>query len=750
MLPPGLSKRSDVRYALANGGEAPQAPAQQALIRLLQRRGPLRGKQIDQALPRSNWRPAAAALLRRGCLAREYVLDPPSVRPKHVRLAQLTDKGADYLASATEATRLARLTVERTRRLLAVLRYVREEGGPVEFSWIYASTRAALPDLKALAEHGLLALHEAETIRDPLADMDFVPAEPPELTEDQRGVWEKMEHGLGARDDGAQPLTPNPYLLHGVTCSGKTEIYLRAVERVLARGGQAIVLVPEIALTPQTIRRFASRFPGQVAVWHSRLSEGERYDAWRRARAGALGVLVGARSALFAPLPRLGLIVLDEEHDEAYKQDASAPAPVAYHTREAAVEYARRLGAVCLLGSATPDVASYQRAERGQYTLLKLPQRILGHGRRIADQARRLGVAAPVYRPANGGSEALTIDPPAVSVVDMRQELRAGNTSIFSRALETALEDALARGEQAILFLNRRGRSTYVFCRDCGHVLACPRCATPLAYHADVGQLICHHCNYRRASPPKCPRCGSPRIRHFGAGTQKVEAAVHDRFPEARTLRWDADTTRAKGAHDLILQQFAGRQAEVLIGTQMIAKGLDLPMVTLVGVISADTGLALPDYRAAERTFQVLTQVVGRAGRGLLGGRAILQTYRPDHYAIQAAAAQDFSLFYRKELAHRREFGYPPYGRLVRLTRRSAFADRLEAEARGLAEELRQRIARAERSATTLVGPAPCFFDRLAGEHRWQIILRGPDPASLLRGNLPRGWRIEVDPLSTL
>jgi primosomal protein N' (replication factor Y) len=281
-------------------------------------------------------------------------------------------------------------------------------------------------------------------------------------------------------------------------------------------------------------------------------------------------------------------------------------------------------------------------------------------------------------------------------------------------------------------------------------VLRCSRCDTPLAYHSDTAQLVCHRCNYRRRPPRVCPNCGLTRIRHFGAGTQKVEAAVAEAFPGARILRWDADTTRRKGAHDLILQQFAGRQADVLIGTQMIAKGLDLPLVTLVGVVSADTGLALPDYRAAERTFQVLAQVVGRAGRGLRGGRAIVQTYHPEHYAIQAAAAHDFAGFYDKEIASRREFGYPPFARLVRLTYRSPQVEQAEAQAAALARQLRRRIEQEERSATTLIGPAPCFFDRVAGEHRWQIILRGPDPASLVRGNLPAGWRVEVDPLSTL
>jgi primosomal protein N' (replication factor Y) len=361
-----------------------------------------------------------------------------------------------------------------------------------------------------------------------------------------------------------------------------------------------------------------------------------------------------------------------------------------------------------------------------------------------------LCVQRPADRQLPAPAKPLDADQPDVQILDMRQELRAGNSSMFSRGLRGALAEALERGEQAILFLNRRGRSTYIFCRDCGYVLACPNCDTPLTLHADEDELVCHRCNYRRKPPKTCPQCRGQRIRQFGAGTQKVEAAVAEAFPRARIVRWDADTTRTKGAHDLILAQFADRQADVLVGTQMIAKGLDLPLVTLVGVVSADTGLALPDFRSAERTFQVLTQVVGRAGRGLLGGRAFVQTYHPEHYAIRAAAAHDFAAFYRDELGYRREYGYPPFGRLVRLIFRSANADVAANETSAMAARLRRRIAAEERAATTVIGPAPCFIEKVGGEFRWQIILRGPAPASLVDTALPPGWRAEVDPLSTL
>jgi len=628
---------------------------------------------------------------------------------------------------------------------------------------VYAETGCNLQDLKDLAEMGLVELGEAEVWRDSLAGRaeEFVPTEPPTLTPDQNQVWEEIRQRIerierieGPSVKSAQSVD-HTFLLHGVTGSGKTEIYLRALGETLARGRRGIVLVPEIALTPQTVQRFAARFPGRVAVWHSQLGAGERYDTWRRARSGLVDVVIGARSALFAPLPNLGLIVLDEEHDEAYKQDP--PFTVPYHARDTAVEYAKRLGAVCLLGSATPDVVSFHRAKQGGYRLLALPQRILGHTRRIQELAQKYHVE-PHYRPVS--AETQTMDLPPVDVVDMRQELRAGNTSIFSRRLQSALGEVLARREQAILFLNRRGAATFVFCRDCGEALKCSRCEMPLTYHkprADSesaggaeGQLICHHCNNRRGVPKRCPNCGSQRIRYFGAGTQKLEEAVREQFAQARTLRWDYDVTRFKGAHDLILQQFTNQQADVLIGTQMIAKGLDLPLVTLVGVISADVGLGLPDYRAAERTFQVLTQVAGRAGRSLLGGRVILQTYQPEHYAIQSASRHDYAGFFARELRYRKELGYPPFRRVMRLVYRHTHAESAEAEANRVAGQLLAHLREEKPIGTDVVGPAPCFFGKIAGEYRWQIVVRSPDPAALVRGKILKGWYVDIDPVSTL
>jgi primosomal protein N' (replication factor Y) len=779
MLPPGLSKRADALYTLTEGEPAAVAPGQKALFDLLQARGPLRGRQIDRALPRTRWRTAADGLERRGLLSRQSVLEPPTARAKHIHTARLSASLAQVAAARPGLSQSA----AKAARLAAVLDFLADEFDPVDVSWVYAQTGSSLQDLKDLAAMGLLELGEAEIWRDSLAGKEFVPFDPPDLTPDQQRAWESLasliaesqtpsvsktpgvfpsasdaQLSITAAPSPPLPISPAPLpvLLHGVTGSGKTEIYLRALASTLAQGRRALVLVPEIALTPQTVRRFAARFPGRVAVWHSELGGGERYDTWRRARLGLVDVVIGARSALFAPLPNIGLIVLDEEHDDAYKQDP--PFGVPYHAREAAVEYARRLGAVCVLGSATPDIVSYHQARQGRYHLLELPQRIMGHARRLREQAERLHVTSRYHPLDDASPEAQMMDLPPVEVVDLRQELRAGNTSIFSRRLQTALGEVVGRGEQAILFLNRRGTATFVFCRDCGQALKCDNCDMPLTYHmgAEDGngpaapRLVCHHCNFRREQPQRCPNCGSRRIKYFGSGTERVEETVLALLPGVRTLRWDRDVTRFKGAHELILQQFSTHQADVLIGTQMIAKGLDLPLVTLVGVVSADVGLALPDYRASERTFQVLTQVAGRAGRGLLGGRVILQTYNPEHYAIQAASTHDYAAFFARELRYRKELGYPPFRRVLRMVYRHADNARAEAEARQVLRQLQERLKADHLSATDFVGPAPCFFGKIAGENRWQILVRSPDPAGLLRGLSFKGWHVDVDPVNTL
>lgn len=784
MLPVGLAQVADISYQAAGRSSAsgPQqlTDLQRRLLDLLFRRGPLLGRQLDRALPRVNWRSAMRALLRRGLVTSQPVLQPPVVRPKTVRTASLAIPPE---AVEEQHGALGRQGTKTYNRRRAILRCLAQEASAMEVTWVYAATGGSAADLRYLADRGLVRLGERQAWRDPLAGSDTVPREPPPLIREQQAAWEAIRAAISADFDRlsqrwsvVEPVDApvgEPFLLHGVTGSGKTEIYLRAAAEVLRLGRSALVLVPEIALTPQTVRRFQARFPGLVGLVHSGLSPGERYDTWRRARRGELRVIVGPRSALFTPLPDLGLIVVDECHDDSYYQSESPPY---YHAREVAVAYARLTGAVCLLGSATPDLESRYRADRGSWRYLRLPDRILAHRQVLDEQIKALPVerTRTHYRPLEHLAE--TTDLPLVRVIDMRQELKRGNRSIFSRSLQTGLARVLEAGQQAILFLNRRGSATYVFCRDCGESLRCPRCGTPLTYHnpprsprsltragppglkkgksgreAETTGLTCHHCGYRRGMPATCPSCGSAAIRQFGTGTERVESEIQELFPGARTLRWDYDTTRHKGAHELILDHFLAHRADILIGTQMLAKGLDLPLVTLVGVVLADVGLNLPDFHAAERVFQVLTQVAGRAGRSPLGGEVILQTYQPDHYVIRAAAGHDYQAFYTRELGYRRELGYPPFNQLVRLETRQTGEAKARVAAETLASQLREWIQGEGRQETTrLIGPVPCFFGRLGGLHRWQVILLGPDPAGLLRGRPLEGWRVEVNPPSLL
>ena len=426
-----------------------------------------------------------------------------------------------------------------------------------------------------------------------------------------------------------QPL-PRPVLLCGVTGSGKTQVYMKLIEQVLKQGKQAIVLIPEIALTYQTVRRFYGRFGEKVSVLNSRLSQGERYDQFCRAKRGEIQIMVGPRSALFTPFSRLGLIVMDEEHEPTYKSENSPR----YHARETAIKRAQMEGAKIVLGSATPSIEAYSCAASGEYNLVKLEARF--------------------------GERPL----PQVSIVDLREELKAGNRSVLSRELKQALGECLEKGEQAMLFLNRRGYAGFVSCRSCGHVIKCPHCDVSLSQHNN-GKLICHYCGYEIPNPDKCPECGSPYIGGFKAGTQQVEQVIRKVFPESRVLRMDYDTTRQKGSYEKILASFSAHEADILIGTQMIVKGHDFPDVTLVGVIAADLSLNESDYRCGERTFQLLTQAVGRSGRGRKQGRAIIQTYHPEHYSIQAAAVQDYEAFYQEEMSYRLLLDYPPAAHMM-------------------------------------------------------------------------------------
>jgi primosomal protein N' (replication factor Y) len=498
--------------------------------------------------------------------------------------------------------------------------------------------------------------------------------------------------------DALQTAEPGAcVLLEGVTGSGKTEVYLRAIEEVVRAGGSAIVLVPEISLTPQTVGRFRSRFGDLVAVLHSRLSAGERYDQWDKVRAGDARVIVGPRSALFCPAHDLRLVVIDEEHDASYKQ-GSAPR---YHARDVARRLCGTTGAVLALGSATPSFEARWASDASTIQRVMLPERVAG------------GVM------------------PAVQIVDMAEEFREGHRSMFSRPLTQGLLDIAARGAKAVLLINRRGFASFVLCRECGYVPRCDNCSVALTYH-EVGQrLVCHHCGATRALPTRCPTCSSPYLRQFGTGTQRVESELAALVPGLPVVRMDADTTGGKGGHERRLAEFESRKSGVLLGTQMVAKGLDYPEVELVGVVNADTTLHMPDFRAGERTFQLLEQVAGRAGRGAAGGRVVIQTYWPDHPAIQAVAVHDPEAFYRGELPMRRELGYPPCGRLARVV----LTGRVNEAVRESAGSVAKALTASAPAGVTVLGPSPAALARVKESFRWHVLIKAPaghDVSSLL------------------
>lgn len=533
--------------------------------------------------------------------------------------------------------------------------------------------------LKALIEKGAAVEQYTEVYREPDAPQLKDVAIPKHLTDEQTIALDLISTSLNSGQS-------ETFLLHGVTGSGKTEVYLRAIHEVLEKGQEAIVLVPEISLTPQMTARFKERFGPLVAVMHSALSAGEKYDEWRKIQRGEVKVVVGARSAIFAPFKNIGIIILDEEHESTYKQEDTPR----YHARDVAIKRAGFYGCPVLLGSATPSLESYARASKGVYTLLTLKNR-----------ARNQQL-------------------PHVNVVDMREELQSGNRSMFSVDLADGIRQRIAAKEQVILFLNRRGFSSFVLCRDCGTTVECPNCDISLTYHRAHERLKCHYCGHDEIVPLTCPQCDSDHIRFFGTGTQKVQEEIANIFPEARVLRMDVDTTRQKGSHERLLKQFSEGQADILLGTQMIAKGLDFPNITLVGVLAADTTLHLADFRAAEKTFQLMTQVSGRAGRHELPGEVFIQTYSPEHYAIDLAREQHYEPFYAIEMAARHQFGYPPFYfvTLVQFTHEDLL--KVADFAGKGAQYLRNHLS----PETVIIGPTAAAISRVNNRYRYQCLIK--------------------------
>ena len=715
-------------------------------------------------------------LVERGAVRREVTIPRPGVAPKYEGYLIPAQSVSPELASSVSPKPVSPVSpepvegrLELTPRQQVLLDTVRQPPGHLPLSETNREygRRAA----EVLWEKGLVAQEWWRTSGGPPPIPALGSADGPEqltLTPEQQQALSEITAALDASFDklrmnsdsrmngekgtpsSESPLSARSFLLHGVTGSGKTEVYLRAIDHAVRLGRRAVFLVPEIALTPQTLERVNAWFAGRVALLHSQQTPRRKFDQWWDIRGGNFDVVVGPRSALFAPVDNLGLIVIDEEHEWTYKQEESPPL---YHARAAALELARRTGAVVVLGSATPSVESYYHASRGRLRLLELPHRVAG------GTASSAATFPPHPNPLPQGEGIIGGSRPSpslarVEVCDMRRELREGNRHIFSRALSNGLRECLGSGNQAILFLNRRGSSSIVQCRDCGYVAACRRCATSLTYHASPARLLCHQCNYSRRPLTQCPECRGHRIRQLGLGTQRVVDEVVGLFPGVRVDRLDSDALRqgqggrrGAGAAEEAVAKLASGETQVLIGTQMVAKGLDIPNVALVGVVLADIGLHVPDFRAGERVFSLLCQVAGRAGRGDAPGRVFIQTYDPGHYAVRAGANQDYSEMYRQEIESRRRLGYPPFNQLAHIVYQNSDADAAQRQATAIADELKRRVVAGGRTDIEVNGPAPGLPPRLRGRHRWRLLLRGRGLAEFLESvDFPAGCVIDIDP----
>lgn len=565
------------------------------------------------------------------------------------------------------------------------------------YSLIIQKLHVTAPVIAALKKQGILEVRTETFLRNPVS-IEKCEGAGIRLSPEQRAISEGVLQDFEALQEGKD--IPRVSLIHGITGSGKTEVYIAIIEEIVKRGRQAIMLIPEISLTYQTLMRFYRHFGDRVSVMNSTLSESEKSDQFERARRGEIDVIIGPRSALFTPFPRIGAIIMDEEHESSYKNESMPK----YHTREVAEKIASMQNGVVVLGSATPSLESYYQAKEGKYRLYELSRRLTGG----------------------------TL--PSVEITDLREELRAGNHSILSRRLAELVSDRLAKGQQTMLFLNRRGFSGFVSCRSCGFVPKCPHCSVSLSLHRG-GRLLCHYCGYEEPMPDKCPECGSPYISGFHAGTEQAESFLSRQFPKARILRMDADTTRTKGSYEKILSSFANEEADILIGTQMIVKGHDFPNVTLVGILLADQSLNASDYRSAERTFQLLTQAAGRAGRGKYPGDVVIQTYEPEHYSIVHAAHQNYEEFYREEMVYRKLLRYPPAEHLLAIqiiSRSEEHASLFAHKTRALLEQLTAETREKNPDRLLFIGPAPAVLEKLRDEYRYVIYVKSPDYDTLI------------------
>jgi primosomal protein N' (replication factor Y) len=717
----------------------PTGKVQKQIVAVLETEGSLSPLQLARRINVSyaELRPKITALKKNGVVDFD-VTHKPRVTPKFTDVAALALPRADIEAEIAELTsgedgygkstnpNLRRVPHAAAVKHAKILQILLDEEVPVATTEIIKQVGGSVSLLNTLERRGFIKIESAAVVRNPLSSQPVPPTQPLTLNEAQSAAFTEILNDLQSENTSNQT-----FLLHGVTGSGKTEVYMQAMAQILENGKSVIALVPEISLTPQTASRFIGRFGERVAVLHSRLSVGERFDQWHRIQRGDADIVIGPRSAVFAPVKELGLLIIDEEHSDSYKSD-TAPR---YHAREVARKRTELANCPLILGSATPSLESFFQAQKGNYKLLSLPSRVLD---------RKM---------------------PEVHIVDMRNELKKGNRTIFSEHLRYAIALRLTKQEQIILFLNRRGHSNYVFCRTCGYAEKCENCSISLTFHFETKKLVCHHCGHKRDTHPSCPDCGSPAIDYFGRrgfGTETVEREVQKAFPTANIKRFDADSTAKKNAHQHILEAFQNQEIDILIGTQMVAKGLDFPNVTLVGVIVADTALNLPDFRASEQTFSLLTQVAGRSGRAEAAGEVIIQTYMPEHYGISAAQTHDYVGFYEKEVEARSALQYPPFSHVATLLLRGKNENEVIDAANTLSGHL--HIWQTDEFPEVIIlGPAPAPLSKIDGKFRWRFLLRCEDVEKIsqllqrLNDDLPSAIKpstiecvIDIDPTNTL
>ena len=754
-VPAAVRTQKKQKVRLLSGTPAPRGKVQKEIVALLDAEGELSLNQLARRIGMSyqSLRPRISALREKGIVDLS-ITHKPKANTQETTVATLASPRADI---EEEIARLkggadgpGNLFEQRpgkrqhaaAAKHVEILQLLLDENAPLGTTDLTKRVNTSISLLRTLERRGFIHITRTQAVRNPLSSEPVVATQPLHLNSAQSTAFTEIRkalisHVIDPSSSGAAEQSPT-FLLHGVTGSGKTEVYMQAMAEILEHGKSIIALVPEISLTPQTASRFVGRFGNRVALLHSRLSDGERYDQWHRIQKGEADIVIGPRSAIFAPVKELGMLIIDEEHSDSYKSD-TAPR---YHTREVAQKRSELANCPVLLGSATPSLESFHRAKNGSYRLLNLPDRVLD---------RKM---------------------PDVHIVDMRAEFKKGNRTIFSNILRSSIEERLVRREQIILFLNRRGHSTYVFCRTCGYVERCENCSISLTFHSETKQLVCHHCGDKRPTHPACPQCSSPAIRYFGLGTEAVEQEVRKTFPRANVKRFDADSTSRKNAHQQILEAFEQQKIDILIGTQMVSKGLDFPNVTLVGVIAADTALNLPDFRASEQTFSLLTQVAGRSGRAELEGKVVIQTYMPEHYSIVAAQKHDYLDFYTREVEARGALRYPPFSHVATLLLRgkdeeevidTAHAVRAQLELWQADQGYTSEVSDIEGDVVEILGPAPAPLSKIEGKFRWHFLLRSEavgkigqllkqltdEPPAAIKSNAIE-FVIDIDPTSIL